>query len=429
MSDSARPVKPEPSPAARSAVRKIVLHMVPLLSAGYLLVLLDRSAVGFAASGLGPALGLDNAGLGLTAPILFLSILVFEVPSALVANQVGCRRWLAAMLVVWGAATAATAWATGPTGFYIARAVAGIAQAGYIPVAVFMIASWAPTSYRTRLLTWTALVALASTVLGPFAAHQLLRLDGVLGWAGWRWVFLGFGLPCLPLAALVLRHLSDAPQTARWLNPEERDALAWLRSLERQHRPAAASLSALLDLRLLLLAAIGFGLSLSGVASGIWFVGLVNEQHLPGLSIGIAFLTVTAVTVLMWSRQVDRGGRLIEGLTMACALTAVSYAGGVASGFTATMLVGLGAHAAILAAARTMLLSATAGLVAIPGGGAAAVAVVDVSGLVAAFVGPRVVAGLAQSAGSLQGGMLGMVLGLIVVAGLAAALRLFTSRA
>jgi MFS family permease len=51
-------------------------------------------------------------------------------------------------------------------------------------------------------------------------------LNGVAGLAGWQWLFLAGGLPCLLLGALVLMRLDDRISDARWLSQPEKDLLS-----------------------------------------------------------------------------------------------------------------------------------------------------------------------------------------------------------
>jgi len=417
---------PEPDLAARSAARVILFRLLPILAAGYALLLVDRAAVGFAAAQLQPALNLDARQLGFIAPILLLGVLLFEVPGAMMADRIGPRPWLVGSLLIWGLASIGTAAAGTPGAFYWSRCIASAAQAGFVPAAAMLLASWAPTFCRTRMLAWLIMAGLASAALAPLLVPPLLGSDSPGRLAGWRWLFLAIGAPCVVLAGVLGSRLGDM---RRVLTATQRDTLVWLRATEADGRPLPPRLSALLDVRLFLLAGINFGLSLSAVAGSIWYSNLMQDARVPMTAVTIGVLALSGVIVWLWCRRVDRSDRLADGLVMACALTAVSYAGGVAGGSRLTMLVGLAAHAATLAAARVMLLSVASRLLALRGGGAVALAVIDATGLVAAFIAPRVVRALAEQAQSLHAGLLGIVLLLVVTAGLAGSLRLVEQRA
>ncbi len=63
--------------------------------------------------------------------------------------------------------------------------------------------------------------AIAGVIGGPLAA-VLFKLEGVAGLAGWQWIFVAEGLPSVLLGVIVLFYLTERPDTARWLSPEER---------------------------------------------------------------------------------------------------------------------------------------------------------------------------------------------------------------
>src|ERR1700750_1080952 len=52
-----------------------------------------------------------------------------------------------------------------------------------------------------------------------------MQLQGLLGVAGWQWLFIIEALPAVVTGVMVLRLLTDRPRTASWLRPEAR---AWL---------------------------------------------------------------------------------------------------------------------------------------------------------------------------------------------------------
>ena len=56
----------------------------------------------------------------------------------------------------------------------------------------------------------------------PSCPGILLSLDGLLGLAGWQWLFIIEAVPALILGVIVLLHLTDCPAGAKWLEPEQR---------------------------------------------------------------------------------------------------------------------------------------------------------------------------------------------------------------
>ena len=57
-------------------------------------------------------------------------------------------------------------------------------------------------------------------------AGLLLSMNGLLGLAGWQWLYLVEGSPAVVLGVVVLFYLTERPEQAHWLNAEERDWLS-----------------------------------------------------------------------------------------------------------------------------------------------------------------------------------------------------------
>src|SRR6202162_3362973 len=287
----------------QSAVRKAALRFVPLLTIAYLFNYLDRTSLGFAALTMNQQLGLSASQFGLAAGVFFLGYSLFEIPSNLMLYRFGARRWLARIMISWGLASAATAFAVGPNSFYGLRLLLGIAEAGFFPGVTFFLAAWFPAQYRTRMLAWFLVgIPLSSLVGGPVCG-LLLQMDGIWGLAGWQWLFLLVSLPCIPLGLLTLRMLSARPQAATWLTPEERDVLDGVLASEVRGRAHSPLLAALTDTRVLICAAIQFGFTLGSYGIGIWLPLMLKEYHLSTMAIGwvsaISYLFSSATMFLV----------------------------------------------------------------------------------------------------------------------------------
>ena len=72
----------------------------------------------------------------------------------------------------------------------------------------------------------------------------------VLGLRGWQWMYIGWGIPAIILGVLVLFLLPDWPRDARWLQPDEREALeAELEREKKLHRKGHKHMTVLEALR------------------------------------------------------------------------------------------------------------------------------------------------------------------------------------
>jgi len=419
-----------PEAVLQSATRKAALRFVPLLTIAYLFNYLDRTSLGFAALTMNKDLGLSPGQFGLAAGIFFLGYSLFEVPSNLMLYRFGARRWLARIMISWGIVSAATIFVVGPNSFYALRLLLGIAEAGFFPGVTFFLAAWFPAQYRTRMLAWFLIgIPLSSLIGGPICG-LLLQMEGIWGLAGWQWLFIGVSLPCIPLGVVTLWLLADRPATAAWLSREERDVLDHVLSSEVRERPHASLLAALIDTRVLILAAIQFGFTLASYGIGIFLPLILKEYHLSTWAIGwiaaIPYLFASAGMIL-WARYVDRKGRRVVNLAITCFLGGAGLVAPILSGSLTVALMGFSAALVGVTAARAIFWTIpTRFLTGVAAAGG--LAFINSIGTVGGFVGPSMMGWLREFSGSYVVG-LAAVAGIMVAATIASmSLKLVVSK-
>jgi ACS family tartrate transporter-like MFS transporter len=204
------------------AIRKIAWRILPLVITAYCVAFIDRSNIAVAALTMNKDLGLSPFTYGLGAGIFFLGYFFFEVPSNLILERVGARRWIARIMFTWGILSAACAFVTGPASFVVVRFLLGVAEAGFFPGVILYFTYWFPDRYRGRIVAALFLAAPAAIALSNIVSGAILELDGFLGFRGWQWVFLIEAAPAVILSFVVLRVMIDRPSLAAWLKPDER---------------------------------------------------------------------------------------------------------------------------------------------------------------------------------------------------------------
>ena len=419
-----------PDAVLQNATRKAALRFVPLLTIAYLFNYLDRTSLGFAALTMNKQLGLSASQFGLAAGILFLGYCLFEVPSNLLLYRFGARRWLARIMISWGIVSAATIFVVGPNSFYALRLLLGIAEAGFFPGVTFFLAAWFPAQYRTRMLAWFLIGIPLSSLIGSPVCGMLLQMDGIWGFAGWQWLFLGVSLPCIPLGLLTLWLLADRPETATWLSSDERDVLRDVLSSEVRERPPSSLLAALMDTRVLILAAIQFGFTLGSYGIGIWLPLMLREYHLSTLAIGwtaaIPYLFASAGMIL-WARYVDRKGRRIINLAITCFLGGAGLVAPILSGSLAVALMGFSVALVGVTAARAIFWTIpTRFLTGVAAAGG--LAFINSIGTVGGFVGPSMMGWLKEFSGSYVVGLTAVAAIMIAATVASMSLRLVVSK-
>src|SRR4051812_38494826 len=168
--------------ADESAVlRKVTLRLIPFMALLYLVAFLDRVNVGFAALTMNADIGLSASAFGLGAGIFFIGYFLFEIPSNLILQRVGARRWIARIMVSWGILSMGMAFVTGPTGFLVMRFLLGVAEAGFFPGIILYLTYWFPAAERGRIIGAFMIAIPLSNVVGAPLSTLLLdvRLFGL----------------------------------------------------------------------------------------------------------------------------------------------------------------------------------------------------------------------------------------------------------
>ena len=131
-------------------IRRITLKLIPFLILLYLIAYVDRSAVGFAKLHMGADIGIGDAAYGLGAGLFFIGYFLLEIPSNLMLERFGARRWFARIMITWGAITIGMAFVQGPHSFYVMRFLLGAAEAGFFPGVILYLTWWFPSGRRAR---------------------------------------------------------------------------------------------------------------------------------------------------------------------------------------------------------------------------------------------------------------------------------------
>ena len=414
----------------RRAFNKIAWRLVPLLTAGYVFNYLDRNNIGFAALTMNREIGLTATQFGFGAGVLFFSYCLLEIPSNIALYRVGARVWIARIMITWGVVSAATIFVSGPKSWYLLRFLLGAAEAGFFPGITFYLSSWFPAEYRARMLAWFLVAIPASSVVGGPISGMLLNMNGVWGLAGWKWLFLLEGLPVVLLGVAALWVLADRPGDASWLTEDERRLVCERIRSEHREREKRRLLPALKDVRVAVLAAVQFGFTAGSYGVGIWLPQIIKTAHLSNRSVG--FVTggcyaLASIGMLVWAGHVDRSGRKIGNLTLACLfstagllLAIYSHNFWVSLAWVSLALVGITAARAIFWTIPTRFLTGMAA--------AGGLAFINSIGTFGGFVGPYAVGWLKDRTGAFSAGVLAMA-GLLLGATLVAwSLKLFMTQ-
>ena len=293
-------------------ISKITWRLMPFLGLLYLIAYIDRQNVSFAKLQMVDALGLSEYAYGLGASLFFIGYFIFEVPSNLFLNRFGASKWFARILVSWGFVTIALAYTSSPTMFYILRFLLGVCEAGFFPGVLFLLTLWFPRDYRGRMIGLFMIFSALANAVGAPLGGALLDLDGLLGYAGWEWVFLATGIPAVIAGIVTFFYLEDTPEKAKFLSQAEKD---WLRDRLASENAGMEEHSedgfkALINPRVLFMALCYVGFPLAAYGLSYWLPTIVKGFGVSNTTNGFIHIipwVIVAVALYAVPSAADRG--------------------------------------------------------------------------------------------------------------------------
>jgi ACS family tartrate transporter-like MFS transporter len=394
-----------------AVVSRLTWRLMPFLFLLYIVAYLDRINVSFAVLQMRGPLHLTDKVTGLGFGMFFAGYFLFQLPSNLVLQRIGVRRWISAIMVTWGIVSCSMIFIRGPVTFYLLRFLLGAAEAGFFPGMILYLRQWFPSRARARAVAWFMTANPLAGVIGSPVSGLLLGLHGA-GLAGWQWLFLLEGTPAVLLGFTVFWFLANSPKEARWLPENER---TWLvAELEREQKQDSSAAgtglgSVLANWRVWALSAIYFALPACMYGVTAWLPTAV--QALSGLSdrktgvvVAIPYLA-TAVAMVLLAQHSDKSGERRLHTALPAFLGAMAFAVAAYSNVPLLVLTGMslgmmGAQVMVgpfwaMASSRMTGKSA-----------AAAIAVINSIANLGGYYGSAIIGLLRSPTGSFSGGLL-----------------------
>ncbi len=163
-------------------------------------------------------LGLSATEYGFGKRLFFLSYCLFEIPSNLILEPVGARRWIARIMIGRGLVSMGTMFITDVRSFMAARALPGIAEAGFFPGMILYLTYWIPATDRARTGALFMMAAPVAVITAVRVEGSSLRMQcGVNGTFGgllvgrWQWRCRGCVLECRKREGVLKTSSADRP--------------------------------------------------------------------------------------------------------------------------------------------------------------------------------------------------------------------------
>ena len=416
----------------KRVLRKITWRIVPFIMLLYLIAYIDRVNIGFAALTMKQDLGFSASVLGFGAGIFFVGYFLFEVPSNIILHKVGARLWIARVMLTWGLIAGGMAFVHSSTSFYTMRFLLGVAEAGFFPGIILYLSYWFPARNRAGVIALFMAAAPIATAIGSPISAALLEMHGIMGLAGWQWMFLIEAIPAVILGVVVFFYMTDRPEKAAWLKPDEREWLVKTMQAEDANKGGQQQHSILRGLanpRVLALALIYFGTSAGLYTLGIWAPQIIKELGVSSMTVGLLNAIppiISVVAMILWSRHSDKTNERTWHVALACLTAAVGLAIAASTGSMFGLIaaltivnVGISCSKPPLWSMPTMFLSGAAA--------ATGIATINSIGNLGGFAGPAMIGWVKDQTGSFAGGLY-FVAGLLILSTVLTLVLSFTQK-
>jgi len=414
----------------KSTMRKVYIRLLPFAVLSYILAYLDRINVSFAGLTMRGDLGMSAADFGFATGTFYWAYFLFEVPSNVIMQKVGARLWIARIMISWGIIAGATALATDATSYGIVRFLLGMAEAGFFPGLILYFTYWFPSHHHARIVSGFLVGLPVAVAAGAPISTALLGLDGMWGLHGWQIMYIAEAVPTVIIGIATYFVLTDRPEQAKFLLPEERDWLAAKLAAEHRAKVEVRSYTmweAMVNPKVLLLALNYLGIVTASLGMLIFIPQIIKSIGQTS-NMMVGWLTMIpyicgGIALVIWGRVSDRMNERRWNLLLACVLSTggLALAGLTLGSYWALVGMSLAAMGFYgskgpFFAMPPMFLSGTAL--------AAGIAWINSIGNLGGFFGPWYVGVMKDATGSYAGGLFGLAL-LSLVAALVCAFFLY----
>lgn len=229
--------------------RKIDCFVVPTVAIVYLFCFIDQANIGEQHSPSPPLvtdgnrqrqthwfekdLGLHGYDYNKVLSAFYAGYIIFEIPSTFACKYFGPGWWIPSMTIGFGVLSIVTGFCTNIQNTSAVRFLLGICETGMLPGIAYYLSRWYRRNELVFRLSCYIMMSPLAGAFGGLLASGILKLDHVGYLHTWRMIFVIEGIITCGLGLLAFFTLTDRPETARWLRPEEKDLAIALLNSER----------------------------------------------------------------------------------------------------------------------------------------------------------------------------------------------------
>ncbi|KAL1412249.1 hypothetical protein Q8F55_003260 [Vanrija albida] len=200
----------------RRVVRKADFFLLPLFSLGFFWMSLDRSNVsGVLTSTIIKDTGITQNEINIGSSLLWLGVVLLEIPSNVVLQRVGPHRWIPLQIIVWGLAEVLTYLVKNRAGWWTARLFLGMLESGFIPGSLYTLNAWYTRDELTKRTSIFFFGNILSAAFGSLISAGIFIIDGA--------ATIATGFILLLLLPKSPRHTAGGIRGKGWFTEREAD--------------------------------------------------------------------------------------------------------------------------------------------------------------------------------------------------------------
>ncbi|KAF2492178.1 MFS general substrate transporter [Lophium mytilinum] len=206
-------------------VRKLDMKVIPILWILYLVSFVDRGNIGNAKiQGMDKELKLEGQMFNIAVIVFNIGYVIAGIPLSILFRKTGPKS-LAIMMFAWGLTVIGQGLTKSYAGLVACRTLEGIAEAAFVPGAAYLIGSYYKRNeFLKRYVIFFSAGIFAGAING-FLAYLFVKMDGIGGYSGWRWIFIMEGLITVLISFACIFSIVPFPEQSTFLAPEEKEIL------------------------------------------------------------------------------------------------------------------------------------------------------------------------------------------------------------
>ncbi|KAF3008722.1 hypothetical protein E8E13_009736 [Curvularia kusanoi] len=166
-------------------------------------------------------IGITRVDYNLGQTISRVGFLVAELPSQLISKRIGPDLWIPIQICSFSLISAMQFFLQGRASFLATRYLIATFQGGFIPDTILYLSYFYTGRSLPIRLAWFWMSSQLVDIGVGFAAVGLVSMRGILGYEGWRWLFLIEGIFTFLIGCMSFFLMPACPtRTTSWWNPK-----------------------------------------------------------------------------------------------------------------------------------------------------------------------------------------------------------------